>query len=182
MANSFFSDLLTSITESGRALLSRGEWRGDGRDPVGALLALSGALLSGRGEASGTAMASEALARYAALSPPDRLKFFSALLDGFGPDTARLGTALEAWRDTPSADSAQEIHYASEPRRQELFRRLNRAPGGTAALVSMRADLLSVLGDRPQLPGAAADRLVEPGQHPGKDHPLRGGARHPRLG
>jgi malonyl-CoA decarboxylase len=157
MANSFFSDLLTSITESGRALLSRGEWRGDGRDPVGALLALSGALLSGRGEASGTAMASEALARYAALSPPDRLKFFSALLDGFGPDTARLGTALEAWRDTPSADSAQEIHYASEPRRQELFRRLNRAPGGTAALVSMRADLLSVLGDRPQLHGLDRD-------------------------
>ena len=157
MANSFFSDLLTSITESGRALLSRGEWRGDGRDPVGALLALSGALLSGRGEASGTAMASEALARYAALSPPDRLKFFSALLDGFGPDTARLGTALEAWRDTPSADSAQEVHYASEPRRQELFRRLNRAPGGTAALVSMRADLLSVLGDRPQLHGLDRD-------------------------
>ena len=157
MANSFFSDLLTSITESGRALLSRGEWRGDGRDPVGALLALSGALLSGRGEASGTAMASEALARYAALSPPDRLKFFSALLDGFGPDTARLGTALEAWRDTPSADSAQEIHYASEPRRQELFRRLNRAPGGTAALVSMRADLLAVLGDRPPLHGLDRD-------------------------
>jgi malonyl-CoA decarboxylase len=157
MANSFFSDLLTSITESGRALLSRGEWRGDGRDPVAALLELSGALLSGRGEASGTAMASEALARYAALLPSDRLKFFTALMDGFGPDTARLEMALQAWRDTPSADRAQEIHYASEPRRQELFRRLNRAPGGTAALVAMRADLLSVLGDRPALHGLDRD-------------------------
>ncbi len=157
MANSFFSDLLASITESGRALLSRGEWRGDGRDPVGALLALSGALLSGRGEASGTAMASEALARYGDLSEADRLKFFSALVDRFGPDTARLESALEAWRATTSADSAQEIHYASEPRRQELFRRLNRAPGGTAALVAMRADLLAVLGDRPALHGLDRD-------------------------
>jgi malonyl-CoA decarboxylase len=157
MANSFFSDLLASITESGRALLSRGEWRGDGGDPVGALLDLSGALLSGRGEASGTAMASEALARYAALTPADRLKFFTALMERFGPDTARLETALAAWRDMQSADRAQEIHYASEPRRQELFRRLNRAPGGTAALVAMRADLLSVLGDRPALHGLDRD-------------------------
>src|SRR5262249_24105770 len=108
MANSFFSDLLASITESGRALLSRGEWRGDGRDPVGALLALWGALLSGGGEASGTAMASEALARYAALSPADRLKFFTALMGGFGPDAARFEAALEAWRDRPSAETAQE--------------------------------------------------------------------------
>jgi malonyl-CoA decarboxylase len=157
MANSFFSDLLASITESGRALLSRGEWRGDGRNPVGALIDLSNALLSGRGEASGTAMASEALARYAALSEADRLKFFSALVDRFGPDTARLQSAVETWRGTPSADSAQEIHYASEPRRQELFRRLNRAPGGTAALVALRADLLAVLGDRPALHGLDRD-------------------------
>jgi malonyl-CoA decarboxylase len=157
MANSFFSDLLTSITESGRALLSRGEWRGDGSDPTGALLELSGALLSGRGEASGTAMASEALARYAALSEPDRVKFFSALVDRFGPDTARFEAAIETWRGTPSADTAQEIHYASEPRRQELFRRLNRAPGGTAALVALRADLLAVLGDRPALHGLDRD-------------------------
>ena len=78
-------------------------------------------------------------------------------MDGFGPDTGRLEAALEAWGDAPSAERAQEIHSASEPRRQELFRRLNRAPGGTAALVSMRADLLSVLGDRPALHGLDRD-------------------------
>ena len=35
---------------------------------------------------------------------------------------------------------------ASEPRRQELFRRLNLAPGGTAALVRMREQLLDAHG------------------------------------
>ena len=35
---------------------------------------------------------------------------------------------------------------------------------------------------QPRLPGAAPDRLVDAGRDPGKDHPLRGGARDPRLG
>jgi malonyl-CoA decarboxylase len=37
-----------------------------------------------------------------------------------------------------------------EPPRQELFRRLNLAPEGIAALVSMRGELLSTLGGRPE--------------------------------
>jgi malonyl-CoA decarboxylase len=43
------------------------------------------------------------------------------------------------------------VHAASEPRRQELFRRLNLAPGGTAALVRMREQLLDVLPRRDDL-------------------------------
>ena len=35
---------------------------------------------------------------------------------------------------------------------------------------------------QPRLPGAAPDRLVDAGQHPRKDHPLRGGARDQELG
>src|SRR4029077_9029771 len=52
--------------------------------------------------------------------------------------------------------AASEIHYASEPRRHELFRRLNRAPGGTAALVAMRADLRQLVKQTPCL--AIVDR------------------------
>ena len=39
----------------------------------------------------------------------------------------------------------------TEAPRQEFFRRLNLAPGGTAAIVAMRADLLDVVKDRPEL-------------------------------
>ena len=35
---------------------------------------------------------------------------------------------------------------------------------------------------QPRLPGAAPDRLVDAGDRAGKDHPLRSGARNPRLG
>ena len=47
------------------------------------------------------------------------------------------------------------MHAASEPRRQELFRRLNLAPGGTVALVRMREQLMDALGHRDDL--AAVD-------------------------
>ena len=59
-SNAFFSDLLTSISERGRTLLRRvgsSEAKPDGAG----LIALCEALLSGRGEASGTAIAREIL-------------------------------------------------------------------------------------------------------------------------
>ena len=48
------------------------------------------------------------------------------------------------------------MHAAAEPRRQELLRRLNLAPGGTAALVRMREQLLDAIDRRDDL--AVVDR------------------------
>ena len=63
MANAFFSDLLSTISERSRTLLRRGE-PADGKHDAIELLELCEALLSGRGEASGTAMARELLDGY----------------------------------------------------------------------------------------------------------------------
>lgn len=158
MVSSYFSDLLATITERGRALLVRRDWRGpvDGGDPVATLVTLSEALLSGRGEASGTAMASEATQRLSSLDAGGRQRFLHELAQRFGPDSGRLAAAVEAWREDPQDERAQALHYASEPRRQELFRRLNRAPGGTAALVELRAHMQTDLRDDPAI--AAVDR------------------------
>ena len=52
------------------------------------------------------------------------------------------------------------MHAASEPRRQELFRRLNLAPGGTAALVRMREQLIDALGAPRDDLGAVDDDFV----------------------
>src|SRR2546426_35066 len=62
MANAFFSDLLSTISERGRTLLRRGE-PSVARQDASELLELCKALLSGRGEASGTAMARDVLDR-----------------------------------------------------------------------------------------------------------------------
>ena len=156
-SNAFFSDLLSSISERGRTLLRRVGSSEDKPDGAG-LIALCGALLSGRGEASGTAMAREVLDRYHHLDDAERLAFFEALTRDFGPDREKLAEAIENWRAQPSDEDASDLHFASEPRRQELIRRLNRAPGGTSELVAMRADLLRLMNGHRDL--AALDRDV----------------------
>ncbi len=149
MDGSFFSDLLASIAERGRSVLKLTAWPRDADNGAGSLAEMCGALLTGRGEASGVALASEILVRYRDLSDADKGAFFRALADDFGPDRRRVEDAVSRFIATGGGSAASEIHYASEPQRQELFRRLNRAPGGTTALVAMRADLFDATrGDR----------------------------------
>ncbi len=150
----FLQDLVSSITERGRALLSIAGLQQPAATTGADLLDHCEAVLSGRGEATGTAMASEILADYARLPANERRAFFAGLVRAFGPDRARIAKAV-ADLDAPDGDPA-DVHYASEPRRLELFRRLNRAPNGTRALVAMRADLLDMIPDEPAL--AAVDR------------------------
>jgi malonyl-CoA decarboxylase len=157
MANAFFSDLLSTISERGRSLLRRGEPI-DGKHDASGLIELCEALLSGAGEATGTAMAREVLDRYHELDSAARLVFFEALARDFGPDRAKLVKAIEAWQAQPGDGNGSLVHFASEPRRQELIRRLNGAPHGTSDLVAMRADLLTHMDRRKDL--AAVDRDV----------------------
>ncbi len=119
------------------------------------LIELCDHLLTGRGEASGVALARDILARYNALTTGPRIAFFEALANRFGPDPARMEQAIAAWRAKSCDETAAEVHAASEPRRQELFRRLNLAPGGTVALVRMREQLMDALDHRDDL--AAVD-------------------------
>ncbi|MCA6118456.1 malonyl-CoA decarboxylase [Bradyrhizobium sp. WSM 1738] len=156
MANAFFSDLLATISERGRTLLRRAGGPSDDGQDASELIELCEALLSGRGEASGTAMARDVLDRYHDLDPAGRLTFFETIARDFGPDREKLSQAIETWRNQPNDSDASDLHFASEPRRQELIRRLNRAPGGTSDLVAMRADLLSLMKGNKDL--AALDR------------------------
>jgi malonyl-CoA decarboxylase len=157
MANAFFSDLRATISERGRTLLNRGK-PDDGKEDAAGLIELCEAVLSGRGEASGTAMASEVLDRYHDLDATERRTFFHVLAQNFGPDRDRVNKAIETWIAEPGEGNGGALHFASEPRRQELIRRLNRAPGGTADLVAMRADLLGLISGDKDL--AALDRDV----------------------
>ena len=142
-------DLIGGVVERGRAMvdLRRAAARGDAE----AVVELCERLLGAIGEASGTAVADEALGLYRALEPPERRAVLLALAERFGPDLDRLDAAARAYADAPGAASASALHLASEPRRQELMRRLNRAPGGTAALVAMREDVLDALPGMPDL-------------------------------
>ena len=114
-----------------------------GAAPLDRARLLTHAMLSQRGEASGAAIARELQAAARALSDPQLLEFYRFLSDGFGPDPDALRSAAEAYLATPDAHTASRLFDAAEPERQELLRRMNMSPGGTAALVAMRRDLLA---------------------------------------
>ncbi|MDP4594169.1 MAG: malonyl-CoA decarboxylase [Beijerinckiaceae bacterium] len=151
MPTAFFSDLLTSISDRGRQMLGLADQPLDQDALVSGLVDLCERVLSGRGEASGAALAREVLNRYKLLGPDGQREFFAELAEKFGPDQNKLAAASLAWSHMPTPENAADLHFAAEARRQELFRRLNRAPGGTAALVSMREDLLRAMARQPDL-------------------------------
>jgi malonyl-CoA decarboxylase len=147
MNTSFFSEMLQSIADRSRALIRR-DRREPSHERSDGIVELCEALLSGRGEASGVALANQILEDYAELTIGPRIAFFETLARTFGPEPAKIDAAIAAWRQDPSDQTAAELHDVSEPRRLELFRRLNLAPGGTAALVRMREQLLDALDHR----------------------------------
>jgi malonyl-CoA decarboxylase len=154
-SSAFFADLLLTIADRGRELLGRAR-RNDGFSR-GDLAAACETLLSGRGEASGVALAREILRRWEALEEEARLEFLKILAERFGPDFRRIDEAAAAYASDRSAATAQQLHSAAEARRQELIRRLNLAPGGTEALVEMRELLLKHRSAHPEFPLVDAD-------------------------
>ncbi len=154
MPVSFFNDLLQTVLERGRTVLGRPRVNGDAD-----LVHLSEELLSGKGEASGVAQARLILDVYAASSAEKRLVFMDALVESFGADREAVEAAMSAYKDNPNETTLHRLFMVSEPRRQELMRRLNLAPGGTTALVRMREELLTHLSARPWLKVVDADLL-----------------------
>ena len=106
-------------------------------------------LLSERGEVSGTRLAGEALAAYQALDEVSRAGFFDLLAQEFSPDPEQVGLAGDAYRAKPSPENLLLLQAAVQSPREELFRRLNLAAGGTRVLVEMRGRLLRKLDHNP---------------------------------
>jgi malonyl-CoA decarboxylase len=151
---SFFSDLLQTITDRGRLFLAAGREGAGGSDD---LPELCDALLAGRGEASGIALAAAILEVWRGLDADGRLNFLSLLASRYGPDRDRLAEAIRAYQAASSACAAGALHEAAEPRRQELIRRLNLAAGAIPTLIAMREALLDLLPANPELAEVDAD-------------------------
>jgi malonyl-CoA decarboxylase len=112
---------------------------------------LADALISGRGEASGAAIARELHAVLAGLTPAQRLEFYRYVAGNFEPDGKKLSEAASAYLAAPNALTATQLANAAEPTRQELLRRMNFSAGGTAMLVAMRREMLPQMKKNPEL-------------------------------
>ena len=102
MNTTFFSEMLQSIADRSRALIKR-ERREAAHERSAGLIELCEDLLSGRGEASGVALAQEILARYAELTTGPRIAFFESLAKTFGHDRPTIERAFTShWMRTRS--------------------------------------------------------------------------------
>ncbi len=145
---SFFQELLTKISQRGRSLIDLPIL---GAATSETLEELSRALLTGRGEASGVALASQILERYESLDEDERQEFFCFLADEFVPDEEAVKEAAQTYLAAPSNDTMWTLSQVIDSPRKEFFRRLNLAPDATAKIVAMRENLFGLMREETKL-------------------------------
>ena len=129
------------------------------KQAAGRALALCHALLSEQGEVSGRRLAAYTISAYQSLGAEARELFFDSLATDFAPDPKEVDGAAARYRQDATSANLIRLQAAVEPPRQELFRRANMAPGGTAVLLDMRRELLKTLPDHPDRAGIDADLI-----------------------
>lgn len=139
----FLQDLLGSVFERGNVLRSIKDNR--------SIDELCDALLSNRGEVSARKIGTALLARYEKLDDEQKAAFFNHLNDDMDVDVEAVKAAAEAYGSDPSPANLETLMNISEPRRQELLRRLNQGSDATSRIVNMRKDLLGLLRANPSL-------------------------------
>ena len=132
-------------------------------------------LLSERGVAITASLAKTTLDQFRALDRKGQARFFTDLLNEFSPDPAQVLAAAKAYAEAATAENLSRLGAVAEPPRQELFRRLNQAPDGTATILHMRERLLELKREQPELEAVDADlrHLLSSWFNPGFLHMVR---------
>lgn len=136
---SFLQELMNTVAEQSRALLPKALF---GAGEEADVVALAEALMSGRGEASGVAIARQLLNRLKTAPAEQRARFFAFLAEELQAEPLAVSAAARAYLTHPNDTTLRALRTATESPRREFFRRLNLAPGATAEIVALRSDML----------------------------------------
>ncbi|KIL98387.1 Malonyl-CoA decarboxylase [Paramagnetospirillum magnetotacticum MS-1] len=113
------------------------------------------------GEVSARARAAALGRAYLSLSAEGRARFLKLLAGAFGPDRARVDAAAaalgEAREEVARLRAEMELRQALEPPRLKLLTQFNALPEGVKFLVDMRAELMGLMRDHPDLAALEAD-------------------------
>ena len=114
-------------------------------------------LLSEKGEANARGIASKFVEQFKLLDKAEQLTFFEFLAKKFSPDPIDVLQAAQQYAEKADDASLITLFKVVEPARQELLRRINRAPDGTQTVVHMRERLLEHVKTKAGLRAVDAD-------------------------
>lgn len=144
----FTRNVFESIADAGENFLDLTGLRGT---PSQKLVNLCLDLISHKGVASGIALAREVVSRYQELDQGEKLEFFLELNKALKPNLSAIKKVAEGFVQNPGEDNLQMLSKSLRSNERKLFTRMNMAPNGTKAIVSLREDLIGFIPDNPEL-------------------------------
>ena len=147
-------DLMPSIWSGDWAPAIRKRLFGDGTSSIKELCYM---MMESDGEYSSLLISDRLLDAFEQLDEDGQLEFFVMLNDDYDLDAEKVRELASQYAESQDARTLHDLTLASEPRRLELFRRLNLAPGGVRRLVKMREELRMLMKGNPDLAKIDAD-------------------------
>ena len=140
--------IISSIADVGQKLFKKPELKKNDLDTI---LSLCDDLISNKGAAFGITVARDITDLYQELTLENKLLFFQKINEKYKPNHTKVAEAIETYQKTQNDKNLYKLFITSEGKRRELFKRMNMAPNGISTIVSLREDLLKVLGEHKDL-------------------------------
>ena len=141
-------EIISSIADVGQKLFKKTELK---KNDLETILSLCDDLISNKGAAFGITVARDITDLYQSLTLENKLLFFQKINEKYKPNHTKVAEAIETYQKTQNDKNLYRLFITSEGKRRELFKRMNMAPNGISTIVSLREDLLKVLGEHKNL-------------------------------
>jgi len=141
-------EIISSIADVGQKLFKKAELK---KNDLETILSLCDDLISNKGAAFGITVARDITDLYQSLTLENKLLFFQKINEKYKPNHTKVVEAIETYQKTQNDKNLYKLFITSEGKRRELFKRMNMAPNGISTIVSLREDLLKVLGEHKEL-------------------------------
>ena len=140
--------IISSIADAGQKLFKKPKIKSGDLDSI---INLCDELLSNKGIVFGITVARDITNLYQELTYENKLTFFKKINEKYKPNYEEVDSAVKFYSQSRNEESLSKLFVAAEGKRRELFRRMNIAPNGTAIIVKMREDLLSLIEKNKEL-------------------------------
>ena len=136
--------IISSIADAGQKLFSIKNIK---KNDLESIISLCDDLISHKGAAFGITVARNIIELYQTLSVENKVLFFKKINEKYKPSFMKVNEAIDIYKNSQNEKNLSYLSRVSEGSRRELFTRMNMAPNGTSAIVSLREDLIKILKD-----------------------------------